>query len=76
MTEDPLVAEIHAIRAKMLRECGGDMHKLIVRIHRQAQKLGIKTVCLPRPRITAQHLRPAMKTSPCKRAKATIVHPA
>ena len=72
MTKDPIVAEIHAIRAKMLRECGGDMHKLIVRIHRQTQKLGIKTICLPRPRITGEHLHSTITTSPCKRAKAAI----
>lgn len=72
MTEDPLVAEIHAIRAKMLRECGGDMHKLIARIHREAKKLGIKTVSLPRQRITGEHLHSTMTTSPGKRAKAAI----
>ncbi len=27
--EDPVVAEIHAIRAQMLAECGGDHHKLM-----------------------------------------------
>ena len=29
MIDDLIVAEVRAIRAKMLRECGGDMHKLI-----------------------------------------------
>ena len=43
MIDDPIVAEVRAIRAKMLRECG-DIHKLMVRIHRQTQKLGLKTV--------------------------------
>ena len=50
MIDDPIVAEVRSIRAKMLRECGGDMHKLIGRIHRQTQKLGLKTVSFVKQR--------------------------
>ena len=36
MLNDPIVEEIHRIRAKMLAECGGDMKKYLDRL-REAQ---------------------------------------
>ncbi len=30
--DDPVVAEIHAIRAKMLNDCGGDHRKLMEQV--------------------------------------------
>ena len=44
MIDDPIVAEVRAIRAKMLSDCGGDLDKLIASIHRNTRKLGLKTV--------------------------------
>ena len=32
MIRDPIVEEIHKVREKMLRECGGDLHKLFDRL--------------------------------------------
>lgn len=44
--EDPVVAEIHAIRAKMLAECGGDHQKLMekVREHEKMSALAGRTI--------------------------------
>jgi hypothetical protein len=61
VTEDPIVAEIHAIRARMLEECGGDMGKLIARIHRNTRKLGLKTVRLTPHTKTMRPLGPKMR---------------
>ena len=41
--EDPVVAEIHAIRAKMLAECGGDHEKLMEDV-RQRQEASMRKV--------------------------------
>jgi hypothetical protein len=30
--EDPFVAEVHEVREKMLRECGGDLERLMDRL--------------------------------------------
>jgi hypothetical protein len=46
MIDDPIVAEVRAIRAKLLEECDGDLGKLAKRVHRETQKLGFKTVRL------------------------------
>jgi len=45
--EDEVVAEIHAIRAKMLAECGGDHQKLMQHV-RERQKASARKV-LPAP---------------------------
>jgi hypothetical protein len=48
--EDPVVAEIHAIRAQMLAECGGDHQKLMEQVaehERAAQALGRKVIPAP-----------------------------
>ena len=60
MIDDPIVAEVRAIRAKMLKECGGDLGKLIARVHRTTQKLGLKTVSF-------------VKKRPGDSAKATVL---
>ena len=41
--DDPVVAEIHAIRAKMLAECGGDHRKLMEQV-RQRQEASARTI--------------------------------
>lgn len=48
--EDPVVAEIHAIRAQMLAECGGDHHKLMEQVdeHERAERAaGRKVIPVP-----------------------------
>ena len=37
---DPVVAEIHAVRAKMLAECDGDIKQLMRRVHEQQRASG------------------------------------
>lgn len=38
MTRDPIVAQVHEVRKKLLEECGGDLNKLIERSRaREAQ---------------------------------------
>lgn len=35
--EDPIVAEIHAIRAEMLRDCDGDHEKLMQKVRERQE---------------------------------------
>ncbi len=41
--EDPVVAEIHAIRAKMLADCDGDHQKLMQQV-RERQKSSLRKI--------------------------------
>jgi hypothetical protein len=53
--EDPVVAEIHAIRAQMLAECGGDHHKLMEKVREHERASGRKVI--PPPPATQQPCR-------------------
>jgi hypothetical protein len=41
--EDPVVAELHAIRAKLLAQCGGDHRKLMQQV-RERQKASDRAI--------------------------------
>jgi hypothetical protein len=45
--DDPVVAEIHAIRAKMLAECGGDHRKLMEQV--RAREVASDRRVIPAP---------------------------
>jgi hypothetical protein len=45
--EDPVVAEIHAIRAQMLAECGGDHHKLMEKVREHERASGRRVIPAP-----------------------------
>jgi hypothetical protein len=45
--DDPVVAEVHAIRARMLAECGGDHHKLMQLVRERQRKSGRKVIAAP-----------------------------
>lgn len=45
--EDPVVAEIHAIRAQMLAECGGDHQKLMEQVRERERASGRKVIPPP-----------------------------
>ncbi len=45
--EDPVVAEIHAIRAQMLAECGGDHRKLMEQVDEHERASGRKVIPAP-----------------------------
>ena len=47
--EDPVVAEIHAIRAQMLAECGGNHHKLMEQVRERERASGRKVIPAPPP---------------------------
>ena len=47
--EDPVVAEIHAIRAQMLAECGGDHHKLMQQVDEHERASCRKVIPAPPP---------------------------
>lgn len=46
--DDPVVAEIHRIRAEMLAECGGDFEKLMVKVREDQAKSGLVILKAPR----------------------------
>jgi hypothetical protein len=50
--EDPVVAEIHAIRAQMLAECGGDHRKLMAQIRERERASGRKVIPAPPATLT------------------------
>ena len=45
--DDPVVAEVHAVRARMLAECGGDHHKLMERVRERQRASGRKVIAAP-----------------------------
>ena len=45
--EDPVVAEIHAIRAKMLADCDGDHQKLMEQVCARQKASGRKVISAP-----------------------------
>ena len=45
--EDPVVAEIHAIRAAMLAECGGDHRKLMEQVRERERASNRKVIPVP-----------------------------
>ncbi len=47
--DDPVVAEIHAIRAKMLADCGGDHRKLVEQVRAREQASGRRLIPTPPP---------------------------
>ena len=54
--EDPVVAEIHAIRAQMLAECGGDHRRLMGQVDEHEKASSRKVIPPPpaRPPVTKQ----------------------
>ena len=57
--EDPVVAEIHAIRAKMLADCGGDHDKLMQQVGERQRASGRKIIRAPaQTRSTEQDVGP------------------
>jgi hypothetical protein len=45
--DDPVVAEVHAIRAQMLAECGGDHHKLMEGVRERQRASSRKVILVP-----------------------------
>ena len=45
--DDPVVAEIHAIRAAMLDECGGDVKELMRRVAQRQRLSGRRIISEP-----------------------------
>ncbi|MFN0198601.1 MAG: hypothetical protein ACKVT0_17785 [Planctomycetaceae bacterium] len=45
--EDPVVAEVHAIREKMLAECNGDHEKLMKKVIEHQQTSGRRIISTP-----------------------------
>jgi len=58
--EDPVVSEIHRIRAEMLAECGGDWQVLLeqVRLQQQASGRKVRTAPIPMPLLKGNFLAP------------------
>lgn len=46
---DPVVAEIHAIRTKMLAECGGDHRRLMEQVRQRQEASGRTIIKAPPP---------------------------
>lgn len=45
--DDPVIAEMHAIRAKMLADCGGDHRKLMEQVRARERAADRKVVPAP-----------------------------
>lgn len=57
--EDPVVAEIHAIRAQMLAECGGDYEKFMEGVRERQRASGRKVI--PAPPATSGTTKQSLK---------------
>jgi hypothetical protein len=55
--EDPVVAEIHAIRAPMLAECDGDYERFMEQVRKRQMASGRKII--PAPPTTAPATKPS-----------------
>jgi hypothetical protein len=47
LDEDPVVAEVHAIRAQTLAECGGDCEKFMEQVRERQRASGQKVIPAP-----------------------------
>lgn len=63
--DDPVVAEIHAIRAKMLADCGGDHRKLMEQVRARE--------CAPGRQLIAAPPAPQHSTKECTGATGSAV---
>jgi hypothetical protein len=52
--DDPVVAEIHAIRAKMLADCGGDHSRLMQQIRAHEAASDRQVIAAPPPPVEAR----------------------
>ena len=52
--DDPVVAEIHAIRAKMLDDCGGDHRNLMEQVRAREIASARKVISAPPPPMVAR----------------------
>jgi hypothetical protein len=71
LCEDPVVAAIHAIRAQMLAECGGDHHKLLEQVRERERASGRKVI--PAPPVTPPRTKQAT-TAPGASVRTTPEH--
>ena len=56
--DDPVVAEIHAIRAKMLADCGGDIKELMRQVAARQKESGRHVITAPLRNRTEQSVGP------------------
>ncbi len=56
--DDPVVAEIHAIRAKMLADCGGDIKELMRQVAARQKASGRRIITVPLQKRTEQSVGP------------------
>ena len=65
--DDPVVAEIHAIRAQMLAECGGDHAKLMEQVRQRENASDRRVIAVPAtpiaPKRTEQCVAPESPTT-------------
>jgi hypothetical protein len=52
MRDDPIVAEVRAIRDKLAAECGYDINEIFRRVREQQAKSGLNYVHYPARRMT------------------------
>lgn len=53
--DDPVVAEIHAVRAKMLAECDGDIRQMVRRVHEHQRASGLTIRPVPNSASATPH---------------------
>ena len=56
--DDPVVAEIHAIRKALLDDCGGDMDEYRRRVRERQANTGRRIITTPLKKSTEQSVRP------------------
>ena len=62
--DDPVVAEIHAIRAKMLDDCGGDHRKLMEKVRARENASDREVIATPPAPMVAQSTKQTDEREP------------
>lgn len=53
MTQDPIVAEVRAVREQLFKECDYDLGKLVKYLHSERKRMGLKVERLEPKRFSA-----------------------
>ena len=70
LPEDPVVAEIHAIRQALLDECGGDINEYRRRARERQSASGRQIITVPFRKRTEPKVEPERRIGPTPKAEA------
>jgi hypothetical protein len=72
MTQDPMVAEVRAVRDQLFKECDYRLDKAVAYLHRQRKQLGWEVVRLPPQRPAVDSGRTEEPGAPVRKADVPV----